>query len=81
MMPLSVPYQNAKLTIYPAWRVWLVHLVAKPLGVLVHVNGYPFGSNRISRRFPGCFTRKDVIATIERARHRDANVSSREPQE
>jgi len=47
---ISIPYENAKLTMYPPWRVWLVHLFAKPLGVLVHVEGFPFGSARLLRR-------------------------------
>jgi len=53
MMPLPVPYQNAKLTIYPAWRVWPVHLVARLFGVLVHVDGFPFGSGRVFRKNQG----------------------------
>ncbi len=35
---------NQELTQYPAWRLWPVHLVAKLFGVLVKVDGYPFGS-------------------------------------
>lgn len=31
----------------PAWRVWLLHYVAKALGVLAHVEGMPIGSNRL----------------------------------
>ena len=34
------------------WRVLPVHLVAKLFGVLVHVEGMPFGSNRIYRASP-----------------------------
>lgn len=34
-------------TIYEKWRVVFVHIVAKLLGVLVHIEGVPFGSSRI----------------------------------
>ncbi|MNL72705.1 hypothetical protein D3C87_1980570 [compost metagenome] len=35
---------NQKLTQYPAWRLWPVHVAAKLFGVLVTVDGLPFGS-------------------------------------
>lgn len=35
-----------KTEIHAKWRVLPVHLVAKLLGVLVHVEGMPFGSAR-----------------------------------
>ncbi|MCV9940926.1 hypothetical protein OIU35_31635 [Boseaceae bacterium BT-24-1] len=38
---------NLKLIYQAAWRVRIVHYVAKALGVLVHVDGMPFGSARI----------------------------------
>lgn len=38
--------------IHPFWRVALIHLLAKLLGVLVHVDGLPFGSARIYRASP-----------------------------
>lgn len=28
----------------PTWRLWLIHIVAKAVGVLVHVQGFPIGS-------------------------------------
>lgn len=37
---------NQELTQYATWRLWPVHAVARIFGVLVHVNGVPFGSNR-----------------------------------
>lgn len=37
---------NQKLTQYRKWRLWPVHAVAKLFGVLVKVDGFPFGSNR-----------------------------------
>lgn len=33
----------------PRWRVWLVAWCARIIGVCIHVEGIPFGSNR-SRR-------------------------------
>lgn len=36
-------------TIYPHWRLCVVHVVAKALGILVHVEGIPLGSTRIRR--------------------------------
>lgn len=38
--------RNQNLTQYTAWRLWPVHAIAKLFGVLVHVNGFPFGSSR-----------------------------------
>lgn len=38
--------RNQKLTQYRSWRLWPVHMIAKLFGVLVHVNGIPFGSSR-----------------------------------
>jgi len=37
-------------SIYPLWRRRLIHVFAKALGVLVHIEGFPFGSNRIYLR-------------------------------
>lgn len=37
-------------SIYPLWRRRLIHVIAKALGVLVHIEGFPFGSNRIFLR-------------------------------
>jgi len=34
-------------TIYPAWRIWPIRMLAKLLGVLIDIDGVPFGSNRI----------------------------------
>lgn len=34
----------------PGWKVTVVHYIAKTLGLLVHVEGYPFGSSRNIRR-------------------------------
>lgn len=34
---------NQKLTQYPAWRLWPVHAVAKLMGLVVKVDGLPFG--------------------------------------
>lgn len=31
----------------PRWRVGVVHLFAKAMGVLIHVEGFPFGSSRL----------------------------------
>ncbi|HEL4115174.1 TPA: hypothetical protein UM349_000375 [Stenotrophomonas maltophilia] len=33
----------------PSWRIWVIHLAAKFAGVLVHVQGMPYGSR--SKRF------------------------------
>ncbi|MDF2861373.1 MAG: Uncharacterized protein K0S02_1645 [Achromobacter mucicolens] len=41
---------NQKLTQYPAWRLWPVHVVAKLFGVLVKVDAMPFGSRRMFRK-------------------------------
>lgn len=41
---------NTTDSIYPTWRVWLLHLIAKALGVLVHVEGFPYGSVRLYRK-------------------------------
>jgi hypothetical protein len=38
--------KNASLTRYRAWRLWPIHLVAKAMGVLVKVDGLPFGANK-----------------------------------
>lgn len=34
----------------PHWRVLVVHHIAKIMGVLVHVEGCPFGSSRCWRK-------------------------------
>lgn len=36
----------------PSWRLWLVHIVAKSVGVLVHVHGMPYGTNKEKYGFP-----------------------------
>lgn len=41
-----------KTEIHARWRVLPVHLVAKLFGVLVKVEGMPFGSARIYRASP-----------------------------
>ncbi|MGH8037214.1 MAG: hypothetical protein ACREPD_05685 [Stenotrophomonas sp.] len=33
----------------PTWRLWVIHMVAKAVGVLVHVQGFPIGSG--SKRY------------------------------
>jgi len=45
--------KNVELTQYGAWRLRPVHLVAKAFGVLVKVDGIPFGSNRLCDLTPG----------------------------
>lgn len=40
-------FRVSKYIQQPAWRVWLLHYVAKALGVLAHVEGMPIGSNRL----------------------------------
>jgi len=43
--------QNLKfLEDQPQWRVAVVATFAKLLGVLIHVEGIPFGSNRTRKR-------------------------------
>jgi hypothetical protein len=38
---------NLQLVQYqPRWRVWLVATFARIVGVLIHVEGIPFGSSR-----------------------------------
>jgi hypothetical protein len=37
---------------HPRWRVALVALFAKLLGVLIHVEGIPFGSSRSRKKRP-----------------------------
>lgn len=34
-------------TYYPTWRVRVLHWVAKALGVLIHIEGFPYGSLRL----------------------------------
>lgn len=34
-------------SIYPPWRICALHWFAKALGVLVHVQGFPYGSLRM----------------------------------
>lgn len=34
----------------PRWRVWLIARAAQILGVLIHVEGIPFGSSRNHRK-------------------------------
>lgn len=43
---MSAPWNNTRLVSQSRWRVMAVHLFAKALGVLCHVEGYPFGSAR-----------------------------------
>lgn len=44
---------NARLTNMP-WRARIIGVVAKVLGVLVHIEGLPFGSDRnVPRDFTG----------------------------
>lgn len=49
---------NLNLVTQDSWRVRIVHYVAKAVGLLVHVEGIPFGTNRIYQR-----------GTIEAQRH------------
>lgn len=44
-------FRVSKYIQQPAWRVGLLHYVAKALGVLAHVEGLPIGSNRIYPRW------------------------------
>lgn len=37
----------------PHWRVALVHLFARMTGVLIHVEGFPFGSARHCKSWHG----------------------------
>lgn len=37
----------------PRWRVGVVHVVARLMGVLIHVEGFPFGSSRL-KEARGC---------------------------
>ena len=37
---------NANLTIYAGWKLRVIHIVAKMLGVLVKVDGIPYGCNK-----------------------------------
>ena len=37
---------NLKLVRQASWRVVIVHFVAKLVGLLVHVEGLPYGSSR-----------------------------------
>lgn len=37
---------NANLTIYAGWKLRIIHIVAKMLGVLVKVDGIPYGCNK-----------------------------------
>lgn len=46
----------------PRWRVRLVHYFAKLMGVLIHVEGIPFGSARSRRAQQG-----KAVAAEERA--------------
>jgi hypothetical protein len=41
--------KNAHLTSTP-FRARVIHIVARLLGVLVHIEGWPFGSSRNVRR-------------------------------
>ena len=47
-----MPY-NLNLITQAAWRVTILHWVARALGVLVHVEGMPFGSTRNFKREHG----------------------------
>ncbi len=35
---------------FPKWRLWVLHFVAKALGVLIHVHARPFGSTRLHKK-------------------------------
>lgn len=48
-----------RLPTHARWRVLPVHLVAKLFGVLIKVEGMPFGSNRTRRANPP--RREDVV--------------------
>jgi hypothetical protein len=37
----------------PRWRVYAVHLFAKAIGVLAHVEGFPCGSTRLLKKGRG----------------------------
>jgi hypothetical protein len=41
---------NLRLVQQDAWRVRLIHYVAKAAGLLIHIDGIPFGSSRNNRR-------------------------------
>lgn len=43
---LRAVWANAGLTASPRWRVVVLHYMARALGILVHVEGFPFGSRR-----------------------------------
>ena len=42
---------NANLTIYAGWKLRIIHIVAKMLGVLVKVDGIPYGCNKAHIRY------------------------------
>lgn len=51
----------------PHWRVAAVHLFAKLMGVLVHVEGFPFGSSRLnSARKEDVDTKVGILGEIGR---------------
>ena len=48
---------NRSLISQPTWRVYVIHLAAKALGVLAHVEGIPIGSSRLfPRRYRASFS-------------------------
>lgn len=57
--------RNLNLITQDGWRVRIVHYIAKAIGLLVHVEGIPFGSNR---HYPNKFVGAERCGAISTSR-------------
>lgn len=57
----------------PTWRLWLIHIVAKSVGVLVHVQGFPLGSGSKKYALPSEPSWGEEISDLQRITAERAN--------
>lgn len=50
----------------PTWRLWLIHIVAKAVGVLVHVQGFPLGSRSKKYQLPSEPSTHEKLVELQR---------------
>lgn len=50
-------------SIYPKWKRKSIHLAAKVLGVLVHIEGLPYGCNKAYLSKCGAVSTGDTISS------------------
>lgn len=50
----------------PTWRLWLIHIVAKAVGILVHVQGFPLGRRSKKYALPSEPSWSEELSELQR---------------